>query len=267
AAAAPGRARQRPAHAEPPAARDRRDRDGAARAGAVSPLWLTQAETADLQQRNLWERRSIGRCSRASPLPRTVAPIPSALPPASERFACRPVETSTSSSRRWTADGRCAMTTTLGALRAPHTLISIIGAASALGAPHAGSAAAPAALQGGALMHRLAAIGPSVEWTETLRPTAAERAAGTPGAPAADRPSAPASAAAADMATRIAANAAFAHRLADHLAALPTDSFPLVLGGDHAIAAGTWRVVGRRRGRAPGLIWIDAHLDSHTDAT
>src|SRR5690606_10424015 len=245
AAAAPGRARQRPAHAEPPAARDRRDRDGAARAGAVSPLWLTQAETADLQQRNLWERRSIGRCSRASPLPRTVAPIPSALPPASERFACRPVETSTSSSRRWTADGRCAMTTTLGALRAPHTLISIIGAASALGAPHAGSAAAPAALQGGALVRRLAAIGPSGEWTETLLPTAAERAvcaaAGAPAAPGAD--------AATDMATRIAANAAFAHRLADHIAALPTDSFPLVLGGDHAIAAGTWRGVGRRRGR------------------
>ena len=159
------------------------------------------------------------------------------------------------------------MTTTLGALRAPHTLISIIGAASALGAPHAGSAAAPAALQGGALMHRLAAIGPNVEWAETLLPTAAERATSTPRLPAADRSSAPVSAAATDMATRVAANAAFAHRLADHIAALPPGSFPLVLGGDHAIAAGTWRGVGRRRGRAPGLIWIDAHLDSHTDAT
>ena len=40
------------------------------------------------------------------------------------------------------------------------------------------SAAAPAALQGGALVHRLAGIGPSVEWTETLLPTTAERAAG-----------------------------------------------------------------------------------------
>ena len=155
------------------------------------------------------------------------------------------------------------MTTTLGALRAPHTLISIIGAASALGAPHAGSAAAPAALQGGALMHRLAAIGPNVEWAETLLPTAAERTA----CPAAGAPSAPGADAATDMATRVAANAAFAHRLADHIAALPAGSFPLVLGGDHAIAAGTWRGVGRRRGRAPGLIWIDAHLDSHIDAT
>ena len=94
------------------------------------------------------------------------------------------------------------MTTTLGALRAPHTLISLIGAASALGAPHAGSAAAPAALQGGTLARRLAAIGPSVEWTETLLPTAAERAAGS----SSDAPSAADAATA--MATRIAANAA-----------------------------------------------------------
>lgn len=157
------------------------------------------------------------------------------------------------------------MTTTLGALRAPHSLISIIGAASALGAPHAGAAAAPAALQAGALARRLAAIGPRVEWAATLRPTAAEQAS----PPAPDHPHASATAihTGSDMASRIDANAAFARRLADHVAALPEGSFPLVLGGDHAIAAGTWRGVGRRRGRAPGLIWIDAHLDSHTDAT
>ncbi|HAF55650.1 MAG TPA: ornithine--oxo-acid transaminase, partial [Thauera sp.] len=156
------------------------------------------------------------------------------------------------------------MTTTLGALRAPHTLISIIGAASALGAPHEGAAAAPAALQGGALAHHLAAIGPHVEWAETLQPSAAEHASGA----IVDRPSTPVSHhAGTDMARRIDANAAFARRLADHVAALPADTFPLVLGGDHAIAAGTWRGVGRRHGRAPGLIWIDAHLDSHTDTT
>lgn len=47
--------------------------------------------------------------------------------------------------------------------------------------------------------------------------------------------------------------------------------FPLVLGGDHAFAAGTWRGVSRTveasgRGRI-GLLWIDAHMDSHTPAT
>jgi hypothetical protein len=35
---------------------------------------------------------------------------------------------------------------------------------------------------------------------------------------------------------------------------------PLVLGGDHSLAAATWKGVGRALGTAPGLIWIDAHL-------
>ncbi|HRP22401.1 MAG TPA: ornithine--oxo-acid transaminase [Thauera sp.] len=136
--------------------------------------------------------------------------------------------------------------------RAPHSTIKIIGAASALGAPHAGTAAGPSALQAGPLASHLRALGLAVEWLATLSPLATDTAAG------ADQ---------ADMTTRIAANAAFAARLADHLGALPPAHFPLVIGGDHAVAAGTWRGIGRRRGRAPGLIWIDAHLDSHTDAS
>ncbi|HEX5393099.1 MAG TPA: arginase [Rhodocyclaceae bacterium] len=42
---------------------------------------------------------------------------------------------------------------------------------------------------------------------------------------------------------------------------------PLVLGGDHAIATGTWRGVARHVGSPAqpfGLIWLDAHLDAHT---
>ena len=42
---------------------------------------------------------------------------------------------------------------------------------------------------------------------------------------------------------------------------------PLVLGGDHSLAAATWKGVGRALGTAPGLIWIDAHLDAHTPAS
>lgn len=39
--------------------------------------------------------------------------------------------------------------------------------------------------------------------------------------------------------------------------------FPIVLGGDHANAVGTWNGVG-----APlGLLWIDAHMDAHTPET
>jgi arginase len=38
-------------------------------------------------------------------------------------------------------------------------------------------------------------------------------------------------------------------------------AFPLVLGGDHSIAIGTIAGVKRARGRAPGVLWIDAHAD------
>ena len=39
---------------------------------------------------------------------------------------------------------------------------------------------------------------------------------------------------------------------------------PLVLGGDHSIAIGTLAGLARARGRAPGVIWIDAHGDINT---
>lgn len=50
---------------------------------------------------------------------------------------------------------------------------------------------------------------------------------------------------------------------------LDEGQFPLVVGGDHSCAIGTWSGVQRwldGRG-ALGLIWIDAHMDSHTFAT
>jgi ornithine--oxo-acid transaminase len=47
------------------------------------------------------------------------------------------------------------------------------------------------------------------------------------------------------------------------------NAFPLVLGGDHSCAIGTWSGVSEAvRARGPlGLIWIDAHMDAHTPAT
>jgi len=42
---------------------------------------------------------------------------------------------------------------------------------------------------------------------------------------------------------------------------------PLVIGGDHAVAIGTWGGVARAIGAPVGLIWLDAHLDAHTPAT
>lgn len=127
----------------------------------------------------------------------------------------------------------------------PHTRLTIIGAASALGSPHQGTAAAAMHLRAHGLPERIANTGIHALWADTLSPSA----------PLPEK---------ATMAERIDANAAFVRRLADRIAALDRHAFPLVLGGDHAIAIGTWRGLGRRTGIAPGLIWIDAHLDSHT---
>ena len=129
----------------------------------------------------------------------------------------------------------------------PHR-VEILGVAAALGAPHPGSAATPDRLLAGGLLARCARLGLTADWAGTLRPTAPP----------------PAEAA---MAIRLAACAGFGRELADHLAGLAPGVVPLVLGGDHAIAVGTWRGLGRRAGCAPGLIWIDAHLDSHTPAS
>jgi arginase len=50
--------------------------------------------------------------------------------------------------------------------------------------------------------------------------------------------------------------------------AMAAGDFPVVIGGDHAIAMGTWAGVSRALGRAPlGLVWLDAHLDAHTTRT
>jgi arginase len=54
-------------------------------------------------------------------------------------------------------------------------------------------------------------------------------------------------------------------------ATLDSGLFPVVLGGDHSIAVGTWNGAYqffKKRDEIPmGLIWIDAHMDAHTPKT
>ncbi len=42
---------------------------------------------------------------------------------------------------------------------------------------------------------------------------------------------------------------------------------PCVIGGDHSCAGGTWSGVARSLHGRLGLVWIDAHMDSHTPRT
>lgn len=39
---------------------------------------------------------------------------------------------------------------------------------------------------------------------------------------------------------------------------------PVVIGGDHSCAIGTWSGIASAQRRPLGLLWIDAHLDAHT---
>lgn len=120
----------------------------------------------------------------------------------------------------------------------------IIGAASGAGAPDPATATGPAALRRSAVFHDTPLQ--HVEWDAILRvPRAAQD-------------------------TPLHAVAALGERLADEVeSVLRAGNFPLVVGGDHSCAIGTWSGVHRAlaaRG-AVGLIWIDAHMDSHTFAT
>ncbi|MDD3353038.1 ornithine--oxo-acid transaminase [Zoogloea sp.] len=137
----------------------------------------------------------------------------------------------------------------MSALLVPPRPVRIIGAGSCLGAPIFGPAAGPRALKDGGIDARLRQDGIDARWHSLLEPAAPKP------------PQAP-------LHERIGTVGAFLHDLAAETAAIcRAGDRPLVLGGDHAIAAGTWRGVARAiaaRGKL-GLIWIDAHLDAHTE--
>lgn len=119
-------------------------------------------------------------------------------------------------------------------------LVDLIGYASGLGARDAGCAEGPAALR--ALMGERHA---QARWRTLLSPGLGSQ----------------------DTAREVARLGA---RLAEEVSAcLAEGVFPVVVGGDHSCAVGTWSGAWRAlAGRGPlGLVWIDAHLDAHTPET
>ena len=122
--------------------------------------------------------------------------------------------------------------------------IVVIGAASGAGAPDPATAEGPDALRHYRVFHDTPLQ--HVEWDAILRVPRTPRA------------------------TSLIAVAALNTRLAAEVErVLAAGHFPLVAGGDHSCAIGTWSGVHRALvAKGPiGLIWIDAHLDSHTFAT
>jgi arginase len=133
----------------------------------------------------------------------------------------------------------------------PSRPVHIVGVGSCLGAPIFGPAAGPRALRALGLDAQLRQRGIRARWETLLEPSA-------------PKPPHP------PMPDRLGLVSHLLHDLADTVAGICHDgAIPLVLGGDHAIGAGTWRGVARSlapRGKL-GLIWIDAHLDAHTERT
>ena len=117
--------------------------------------------------------------------------------------------------------------------------IDLVAVPSALGAPDPGVAAGPAAIRRAGLLAALHRAGRDADWVKELTPPAID-----------DRWDALAQLCG-NLATAVAASC-------------KRDHFPLVVGGDHAIAAGVWRGVVDAVGGRIGLLWLDAHLDAHT---
>ena len=122
--------------------------------------------------------------------------------------------------------------------------IEIFGAACGLGAPDPRCADAPAALRAAGLLPRLRAASVDATWRATVRPTAA------------------------NSRLPLTAVAQVARDLARHASeSISRGCLPLVLGGDHSCAIGTWKGIAQTLPGPLGLIWIDAHMDAHTPET
>jgi arginase len=121
--------------------------------------------------------------------------------------------------------------------------VRIIGAASGIGAQDHACEDGPVAFHRSQAWHELEHH-PRIDWGKTLFAPQGEGSS---------------------LTGRI---AGLCRNLADEVAlALGANEFPVVIGGDHSVAIGTWSGVARATAAPVGLLWIDAHLDSHTPET
>lgn len=118
--------------------------------------------------------------------------------------------------------------------------LRITGAASGVGAQDHECEHGPVAFHRSQAWHALQSD-PAVDWGETLY--------------APDRPGMSPVERIAQLCGRLAKEMERARAAGD---------FPVVIGGDHSVAIGTWSGVARSVGAPLGLLWIDAHMDSHT---
>lgn len=123
--------------------------------------------------------------------------------------------------------------------------LSVIAAHSGLGAGNHGTGAAPQSLSVAGLRQWIVQSGRDCDWHDIVQTSG----------PAADR---------VDRVALIALDVNTTVQLA-----VQAGRQFLVIGGDHSIAIGSWSGVANALGpgRRPGLVWLDAHLDSHIPET
>jgi ornithine--oxo-acid transaminase len=130
----------------------------------------------------------------------------------------------------------------------PHQLktLQLIGVASGCGARDTGCEAGADVIRAAQLTSRLRARGFRARWADTLRQAATHRE------------------------NTLKAVRKICTRLARRVERIVHDGeLPIVVGGDHTCAIGTWKGVAHaaeQRGHI-GLLWIDAHMDAHTPQT
>ncbi len=136
---------------------------------------------------------------------------------------------------------------TVSIAKRPQTeAIALLAAACGRGAPDTGCEAGPAELEAHGLLPWLKRRGIAAHWQAHL---------GVPVGP----PEPPAMVAVANLCAQL------ANEVEERV--LRGKRFAVV-GGDHSCAVGTWSGVHRAfQGKSLGLIWLDAHMDSHTPDT
>ena len=121
--------------------------------------------------------------------------------------------------------------------------IRLIGAACGLGAPDPACGDGPMAFHRSQAAQELVRY-PEIDWGRMLFPATGS-----------------------DMSV-VARIAEFNRRLAAEVRHARSEGvLPLVLGGDHSVAIGTWSGVAAATAAPVGLLWVDAHLDSHTPSS
>jgi len=118
--------------------------------------------------------------------------------------------------------------------------LSLIGVASALGCPKPGCEQGPSQLMQLGLADSLKLKGITAHWQHIIQTTQQDSA--------------------------VHAVTELCRQLSEQVEKqLSKNQFFSVIGGDHSCAIGTWNGVHQaRQGKPFGLIWVDAHMDSHT---